>query len=466
MMLAENFRQAYTSLAANKKRSVLTMLGIVIGLSSVLFIVSIGDTVSSVVSRYVTQNVMGGNVLVYTPFNNTNDVPDDEDEDDDDDEDTRPEFRSIADLGFCYEEIYDFLENNRDIISDVNVSCSFIGNSVSAEGTLIMSGTDYSASVLRPVSSCYDANAGLRLKYGRFITFSECREAKPVAVISDVAAENLYGSADNVLGNSLLFRDKNGNTSAMTVIGVYEYIDNYGTLQSASDKRNVSTEVYCPFTFADASLGILPSYTRENGMFIIAFDVPDIQKVSDASDAIYDFVNSKYGDDPDFDPYVENMGDFVRQIQDMIRIISVAFSFISSVALVVGGIGLMNTMLVSVTERTKEIGIKKALGARTSTIRVQFLIESALLCLTACAAGIFLGMLIGMLVESNLDKLIALIPQQGLRYFLLNTPIHFTPSLNAVVVSTLFSLAVGIIFGLYPANKGAKMQPVDALRYE
>ena len=126
----------------------------------------------------------------------------------------------------------------------------------------------------------------------------------------------------------------------------------------------------------------------------------------------------------------------------------------------------MNTMLVSVTERTKEIGIKKALGARNSSIRAQFLFESAMICLIACAVGVFFGMFFGMILESNLDRLFDLISNDTFRYFLKNAEIHVTPSVNAIVVSTLFSLAVGIIFGLYPANKGAKMQPVEALRYE
>ena len=163
--------------------------------------------------------------------------------------------------------------------------------------------------------------------------------------------------------------------------------------------------------------------------------------------------------------YAEEDG---KEVKNVVLVFTVVFVLISSVSLIVGGIGLMNTMLVSVTERTKEIGIKKALGAKNREIRIQFLTESAVICLAACAIGIILAFFIGLLIETRIDTVIEKVEKlsSGLAYFLKNQTIHFTPSVRSIVISTLFSLAVGLIFGSYPANKGAKMQPVDALRYE
>jgi putative ABC transport system permease protein len=323
---------------------------------------------------------------------------------------------------------------------------------------------------LTGASSAYEITKNLRLLKGRFITRQDNRDFRPVAVISDVAAINCFGSIDGCVGKTITFSgmiERYTNEGVITektsyefvIVGVYQYISSGISVSGNSDKRMQSTDVLVPFTY-------LSGDTSENEYNLISFVVKDRQSMPAAEIAVRHFIEEKYGSDPEYLYEIINTDEELKPIKSVISIITAAFVIISAVSLLVGGIGLMNTMLVSVTERTKEIGIKKALGAKKSSIRLQFLIESAVLCIVACSVGVFFGMLIGMIIETNMDKIIGLIKNEALRYFLENTPIHVTPSLNAILVSTLFSLGVGVIFGYYPANKGAKMQPVDALRYE
>lgn len=463
MMLFENIRQACSSLMINKKRSVLTMIGIVIGLSSVLFITSIGDTLISVLDSYLVQNVFHGVTVDFISGY---------------DEDSGfIDKNNRAKYSFTMDEAYDFIESTDGLILDMQYNTSS-----NYSGKITVDAQHSSKVSLTQVSSSYAATSGLRILSGRFISFDDCRNGAAAAVISDIAAEECFGSADAAIGKTIDITgvsseymgwdeityqpiyEESAFTVSLIITGVYEYVDNglAGMLTGDSSEKGV-TPVYCNYSYAAPALDDDDLDTNS----VCSFVVSDRKSLDVIKLLVSEFAESKYGDDPAYVYTIMDSDEYLAQLKTMLKVVTYAFSIIGAISLLVGGIGLMNTMLVSVTERTKEIGIKKALGAKTSTIRVQFLTESAILCLISCAVGVFFGFLFGMIIESNLDRLVeAKVTNESLRYFLLNTTIHVTPSVSSIVFSSLFSIIVGVVFGFYPANKGAKMQPVDALRYE
>lgn len=465
MMLIDNIRQAYNSLLINKKRSVLTMVGIIIGLSSVLFITSIGDTITSVLDSFLVQNIFGGvNVTLFSGYS-------------EEDGFSKP----IGGYSFNRDEIYDFIDSTDDLILDIGYSSFSLGT-----GDICNDFGEKSKVSVTPVSSAYEITNKIRILAGRFISRDECRNGKPVAVISDIAAEKCFGSAEEAVGKTIdiSVADASNNYAPETeaegnaekkftnvkfvIVGVYQYIDGADMMSyMMSGSSEKSTPLYSPYSYAGSELDSNISKARNpDKMFILEFIVKDSKSSYEAQKLIADFAESKYGSNPNYNYFIDNSETYMKKVRSTIKMVTYAFSIIGAISLLVGGIGLMNTMLVSVTERTKEIGIKKALGAKNSAIRLQFLTESAFLCLASCGIGILFGFFFGMLIETNLDKLIALVPNEGIRYFLENTTIHVTPSLSSIIFSSLFSIVVGVVFGYYPANKGAKMQPVDALRYE
>ncbi|WP_049962704.1 ABC transporter permease [Ruminococcus sp. HUN007] len=457
MLLFENIRQAYNSLVLNKKRTFLTMIGIIIGLSSVLSIVSIGDTVSKIIEDYMVQMFTGGNTIYLVSGWDINDQNSNSDID-------------YNKYPFDLDEIYDFINSTDGVIIDFDN-----GTYADAAATIMLDNKHKANVDVKGVTSSYALTQKLRITNGRFINLEECRYRKPVCVITDFAAKSLFGSCNDAIGKTLDFEavfsetyyDEEGNeqlytykaTMSLTVVGVYEYVASKGTPDITTE--NTVTDLLCPSQTFNAVIG-----EDDDKTAVMRFVVKDKASTEKAKALIESFALDKYGSDPDYNYSVLDILDQLSSITNIISVITGSFVVIAAISLLVGGIGLMNTMLVSVTERTKEIGIKKALGARNSSIRTQFLFESAMICLIACAVGVFFGMFFGMILESNLDKLYDLIPNESFKYFLKNAEVHVTPSVNAIVISTLFSLAVGIIFGLYPANKGARMQPVDALRYE
>ena len=149
-------------------------------------------------------------------------------------------------------------------------------------------------------------------------------------------------------------------------------------------------------------------------------------------------------------------------INTVINVITIAISIIAAISLIVGGVGVMNIMLVSITERTKEIGVRKALGAQNSAIRMQFVVEAILLCLIGGVIGIILGILGGMLIGFLAKTLVTQLYSEYAEMF----SITIQPSIPAILISVGFSILTGVFFGYYPANKAAKMNPIDALRYD
>jgi len=208
---------------------------------------------------------------------------------------------------------------------------------------------------------------------------------------------------------------------------------------SVSDK-DIVTDFYIPLRTAK-ELNHSTGYPQFTVVTAIGVDADTFAETTKQ------FFNAYYRNNRDFEVSAFSMASVVEAMSGMLSTITTAISVIAGIALLVGGIGVMNIMLVSITERTREIGTRKALGAPNSSIRLQFIVESIVICLIGGIIGIILGIILG-IVFSNMLGTAA------------------TPSLESIVLSISFSMAIGIFFGYYPANKAAKMDPIDALRYE
>ena len=184
--------------------------------------------------------------------------------------------------------------------------------------------------------------------------------------------------------------------------------------------------------------------------------------INQATEDITTFFDEKYAQNENYNVSIYNMASDLGMINTVINVITVAVSGIAAISLIVGGVGVMNIMLVSITERTREIGIRMALGAKRSTIRMQFVIEAIVLCIIGGLIGIGLGILNGFLLGKAAEFLIQNLYSEYSSYIIMS--VH--PSVKAILLSLFFSMLTGVFFGYYPANTASKMEVIDALRYE
>ena len=406
-MLIENMKMAFTALRANKMRSFLTMLGIIIGIGSVISIVSIGDTMRSMVSGLykdigLTQAYLGIGYWV---------------------DDTRQsDYFTMEDL-----------ERIKDVFGD-KITYMDSGTSASGEATtgrnkmkFNLSGIDYNYQEVQPVD----------MLYGRYLNKADVLGRKHNAVMEAGGAEKLFGTADAV---GRTFRiPVYGDMQEYTVVGIYKKD------QSAFQKMMMggsgdSGEAFIPWTIL--------TWPNDNFYYCHFFANEAMDKTE--LNTFYGELTAYVARLKDRDAADYSMETAIGQMGQMDAImagLSAAVGGIAAISLIVGGIGIMNIMLVSVTERTREIGIRKALGARTRDVLIQFLTESAIL--SAC------GGIIGILIGTGLVSIAGAA---------LGVAAVIKPSV--IIMAVTFSAVVGIFFGLYPALKAAKSDPIDALRYE
>ena len=205
----------------------------------------------------------------------------------------------------------------------------------------------------------------------------------------------------------------------------------------------LATDAYSPLT---AAYELTDSYPDGYLQFTVA--AKEDVDYRDFSVRTQDYFNSRYyADNPNIQCMTQSMDSMLDQVNSMMSTLSIAIAVIAGISLLVGGIGVMNIMLVSVTERTREIGIRKALGARDSAIRLQFIVESTIIC--------FIGGIFGILAGAGLGALGGMLLEQPA-----------PPSLSAILIAVSFSMLIGVFFGYYPANKAARLDPIEALRYE
>lgn len=312
------------------------------------------------------------------------------------------------------------------------------------------------------VTPGYLSSSKLTLIAGRDISDADNKQAKATALVSDLYVKYAWGG-QNPIGRQILVQsDEDGTVQKFYVVGVYHYdARKQGSgIDTKTPEKDTVTPILVPYTYAAQT-------NQANGMEndlqsfnIMAKDGVDATALS--QDIATYFDQKYFSANGTFELQCYDMASELGQIDQVLNVLTIAISVIAAISLIVGGVGVMNIMLVSVVERTREIGIRKALGAKNKSIRRQFMTEAVVICLMGGVIGIVIGILNGFLLSQVAGMLVSSYEQE------LGSMLHVTvsPSITAIIISVVFSMLIGVVFGYYPAKRAANMSPIDALRYE
>ena len=297
----------------------------------------------------------------------------------------------------------------------------------------------------------------LKMYAGRNLTKQDNKTKKNVCIVADTMAKQYFGD-ENPIGEQITYAGSDGNLYNFTIVGIYEYnAALFGKVDTSVPEKDRSTTMFIPIQTCFKLMGKDQSgYTNFNLM------VNSLADIDQATTDVTNFFEEKYANNENFHVTTYNMASDMGMINTVINVITIAVSGIALISLIVGGVGVMNIMLVSITERTREIGVRMALGAKRSTIRMQFVIEAIVLCIFGGMIGILIGVLNGFVLGKAAEFVIQNMYSEYSSYIIMSV----RPSLSAIVLSLFFSMLTGVFFGYYPANKAAKMEVIDALRYE
>ena len=432
MLLLENIILAINSLLSNKMRALLTMLGIIIGIGSVIAIITVGDSLTLSVSENMQS--MGANDVYVT-------IAPKENQQDNSKIIEGAKYGNLNNGANISED--DYITN--DMIKELCDKFSKEIYAINMQYTLGNSQAQKSNNTanvsLNGVNAGYFITNELTMIDGHMFSQSDFEEGKNVAIVSEKLVNKLFeGDTQKAIGSEIPVTC-NGQIGNITIVGVYEYQENYMMGMSMGSGDDITTNMYIPLKSAN---------TFKRGEIKYEY-VQIITKVGVDSDQLVtkvkNFFENYYKTNRNCGISVFSMGTMVSMLTELLSTITLAISIVAGIALIVGGIGVMNIMLVSVTERTREIGTRKALGAKNSSIRTQFIVEAMIICLIGGIIGVALGIAGGV----GTSKLLGY-PAQ--------------PSISGIIISLIFSMSIGIFFGYYPANKASKMNPIDALRYD
>ena len=391
-----SFKMALRSISSNKMRAALTMLGIIIGVMALVVLVSLVNGATSSVTDAVSS--LGTSMLTVS-------ISDDKG------------------MPLDLETVNGYMEEN-----GIGMVAPYLTTSVTASGDE----DSGSATVYGTTPALYEIQ-GMQLAMGRFLKTSDVDNHTYVCVINETAATELIGYVDCVDQALSL------NGVEYTIVGVLS--DNEDSLTSMMSSGSLT--VYLPYT---SLLRLSDSLTSEVTTFYVS--APENGTMETVEAAMTDLLMERFEDDDEAFS-VSSQSVLEDTMSSITSILTILLGGIAAISLVVGGIGIMNIMLVTVTERTREIGIRKAIGASRGTILSQFLMEAVVLCMLGCCLGIFLSWAILQTVSTVVASL----------------DMTFSLDGGVVLIAVVFCFIIGVVFGLYPANKAAKMKPIDALHY-
>ena len=394
--MLQSFKMALRSIWGNKMRSFLTMLGIIIGVASVIILVSIvNGQMSYMVESFAS---MGMNKI------NVN-------------------YTALASRTIDVDEFYEFYEEHQDLFAQMSPNVSV--NVTVKHGSDTMDATSVGG-----YSEEYLDIQGYEIAYGRNLLYSDMAARQKVAVVGAYVASELYGSSERAVGENIKL-----NGEPYQIVGVVE--------QQTEDLSDFDDGCTDDFVWIPYSRAVKMSRNAVITNYI--FTSADVSQSSQCRSALEDFLLDKLKSDDFF--HVTAMSELMDTLNEQIAMMSAMLGGIAGISLLVGGIGIMNIMLVSVTERTREIGLRMSIGAKGIDILAQFLIESILISVTGGLIGVVFGVGTALVVN-------------GVAHF----PIYIQPW--SVILSFAVCTVTGVFFGWYPAKKAAQLDPIEAIRYE
>ena len=400
-MIVETFRQAIQNVWSNKLRTFLTMLGIIIGVMAVIVIVGLGNGMTQ--SMRDSFSAMGTNTLSINIW-------------------------GYGSRTVTVEDVYAIGTKNPDLIRSISPQIDFSNNTPKV-GT-----TTYRYSTVAGVDENFTSMKNYTVAQGRGLQYMDMKDNKQVCVIGDYLNRVAYGGRG--VGQTIKL-----GPYKFRIVGVLNAKVNNTSMQQGSDDDCV----YLPYTIA-----MRLSNTAMASSYIAIMS--DESKANEAKAVVEAYLTDLFKSDSAF--YVYSASEWLEEMNKMINMVIVILTGIASISLLVGGIGIMNIMLVSVTERTREIGIRKALGAKERTILSQFVVEAA----TTSALGGALGIALGYIVSMGANKVLPM--------FTSGTTVTVSPSFNSIAVAFGISVGIGVLFGYLPAKRAARLNPIEALRYD
>jgi putative ABC transport system permease protein len=400
--------EAWHAMSANRLRTFLTMLGMVIGVGAVILMMAIGEGAQQSIKRSIDS--MGSNLFVILSGSSSTSG-------------SRSGSGNSSALNI----------NDANAVGDLE-DIAAIAPISTGNAQIIFSGNNWNTSIIG-TSPTYFSIRGWNVDSGELFSDADIRSANRVALIGKTVAENLFGDDIDPIGKTIRIKK-----SPFTILGILE------SKGQSFDGRDQDDTIIVPITTAQRKLfgNQIPGSVR-----MIMAQAKSEKYMGVAEDAINDLIRQRHNirENAESDFSVRNLTAMAKTASDTAKTMSMLLGAIASISLLVGGIGIMNIMLVSVTERTREIGIRMAIGAREKDILLQFLLEACVISILGCVIGVALGLGGALLVKKMVGAEILI-------------------SMQSIILAFSVAASVGVFFGYYPASKAAKLHPIEALRYQ